>query len=60
MARFTQSQLLRGYGQARGLRCFMFTTAAVFAPTREAAEAYADVHQLRGPQAYAYHAELSS
>jgi hypothetical protein len=60
LARFTQSQLLPGYGQASGLRCFMFTTAAVYAPGRLAAEAYADAHDLRGPQARAYHAELSS
>jgi hypothetical protein len=60
LARFTQSQLLPGYGQATSLRCFMFTTAAVYAPTREAAEAFADAHQLRGPRAREFHAELSA
>jgi hypothetical protein len=58
-ARFTKSQLLPGYGQASGLRCYMFTTAAVYAPDRETAEAFADTHQLRGPQAREYHADLS-
>jgi hypothetical protein len=38
----------------------MFTTAAVYAADRDAAESYADAHQLRGPVARAYHAELSS
>jgi hypothetical protein len=60
LARFNPLGLLRGYGQASGLRCFMFTTAAVYAPDRKAAEAFADAHGLRGPQASAYHAELSS
>jgi hypothetical protein len=59
LARFTPSQLLRGYGQASGLRCFMFTTAAVYATGRLAAEAFADAHQLRGPQAREYHGQLS-
>ncbi len=59
MARFNPLGLLRGYGQASGLRCFMFTTAAVYAPDREAAEAFADAHELRGPQAREYHADLS-
>lgn len=49
-----------GYGGAAGLRCFMFTTAAVYAPDRAAADAFADAHGLRGPQAREYHAELSS
>lgn len=60
LGRFTESKLLPGYGQASGLRCFMFTTAAVYAPTREEADAIADAHDLRGPRANAYHAELSS
>jgi hypothetical protein len=59
MARFNPLGLLRGYGQASGLRCFMFTTAAVYAATREDAEAFADAHQLRGPRAREYHADLS-
>lgn len=59
MARFNPLGLLRGYGQASGLRCFMFTTAAVYAPDRAAAEAFADAHELRGPRAREYHAELS-
>jgi hypothetical protein len=58
MARFTPSQLLPGYGQASGLRCFMFTTAAVYAPDRATAEAFADAHELRGPLAREYHAAL--
>lgn len=60
LGRFTESKLLPGYGQASGLRCFMYATAAVYAPTREAADAIADAHDLRGPRANAYHAELSS
>jgi hypothetical protein len=59
LARFNPLGLLRGYGQASGLRCFMFTTAAVYAPDREAAEAFADAHELRGRRASEYHAELS-
>lgn len=60
LGRFTESQLLPGYGQASGLRCFMYTTAAVYAPTREVADAIADAHELRGARAREYHAELSS
>lgn len=48
------------YASVSGLRCFMFVTAAVYAATREEAEAFADVHQLRGPLAHEYLAELSS
>lgn len=59
LARFTESQLLPGYGQASGLRCFMYTTAAVYAVNRDAADAFADANQLRGPQAREYHSELS-
>jgi hypothetical protein len=43
-----------------GWHCVMFTTAAVFAPTVADAEAFADANGLRGAQARAYHAELSS
>jgi hypothetical protein len=42
-----------------GWHCVMFTTAAVYAATPEEAEAFADAHELRGPRAREYHAELS-
>jgi hypothetical protein len=48
------------YAEWSGLHCLMFTTAAVFAPTPAAGEAFADANGLRGAQARAYHAELSS
>ena len=60
MGRFRRPQLLPGYGEASGLRCFMFPTAAVYAPDRAAAHAFADAHQLRGPAAREHRAELSS
>lgn len=59
LARFNPLGLLPGYGEASGLRCFMFTTAAVYAPDRETADAFADAHGLRGPLAREYHGELS-
>jgi hypothetical protein len=49
----------RSYAAVSGLRCFMFTTAAVYAVSRDAADAFADANQLRGPQAREYHSELS-
>jgi hypothetical protein len=49
MGRFNPLGLFREYGQASGLRCYMFATAAVYAPTREAATAFADANDLRGP-----------
>ena len=60
MFRFTppDSELLPGYGRLTGLRCFMYTTAAVYAPDRDTADAYADAHQLRGPEARARHDAL--
>lgn len=47
VGRFRESGLLPGYGEASGLRCWMFATAAVFAPDRATAEAFADAHGLR-------------
>lgn len=60
MGRFRDPQFLPGYGQVCRLKCFMFATAAVYAATREEAEAFADAHQLRGPLAHEYLAELTS
>jgi hypothetical protein len=60
LARFTESHLLPGYGQAHALRCWLFPLAAVYAVDREAADAFADAHDLRGPLAHQHHAEMSS
>jgi hypothetical protein len=49
-----------GYAGAAGLLCYLFPVAAVYAASREQAEAFADAHGLRGPEARAYCAELSS
>jgi hypothetical protein len=57
--RAPDDETLPGYGRLTGLRCFMFTTAAVYASDRATAEAFADANQLRGPLAREYHAELS-
>lgn len=58
--RWTLPPTKPSYASRSGLRCFMFTTAAVYAATPEEAEAFADAHELRGPRAREYHAELSS
>jgi hypothetical protein len=58
--RWTLPPAKPGYTRATGLRCFMFTTAAVYAATPEEAEKFADAHELRGPRAREYYAELSS
>lgn len=49
VGRFRESGLMPGYGEASGLHCWLFSTAAVFALDRATAEAYADAHHLRGP-----------
>lgn len=51
LGRFRDPQHLPGYGQAAGLKCFMFPVAGVYATTREEAEAFADANNLRGPVA---------
>jgi hypothetical protein len=48
----------RSYAAVSGLRCFMFTTAAVYAPDWATASAFADAHELCGPRAREYHTEL--
>jgi hypothetical protein len=58
LGRFNDPQLLPGYGQASGLRAFMYTTAVVYATDRATADAFADANQLRGPLAREYHDAL--
>jgi hypothetical protein len=47
--RFRAPGCLPGYGGAAGLRCWLFDTAAVYAPDRETATALADAGGLRLP-----------